>query len=86
MSRKIKKKFKRKKKTLFFPHLYTYKTLLSSRRDRSRLKLLQFDFRGDLLLLCLSLLNNPHYPVGVQDRCHASRAFDGRTVGTSMTH
>ena len=24
-----------------------------------------------LLLLCLSLLNNPHYPVGVQDRGHS---------------
>ena len=28
----------------------------------------------------------PHYPVGVRDRCHASRTFGGRTVGISMTH
>ena len=41
MSRKIKRNFIRKKKTLFFFRLYTYKALLSSRRDRSRLRLLQ---------------------------------------------
>ena len=52
VSRKIKGNFKRKKKTLFFLRLYTYKTLPSSSRDRTRVRLLQsFYFRSSVLSL-----------------------------------
>ena len=43
-----------------------------------------------LSVTCVSSLfvipQYPHYPVGVRDRCHASRTFGGRTVRIQMTH
>ena len=71
MSRKIKKKeisdekknkiYKKIKREFIFEHLVyaNYYLLLNSSRDFRRLKLLQFDFRSDLFLFSLSLLNIP---------------------------
>ena len=74
VSRKIKGNFKRKKKTLFFLRLYTYKTLPSSSRDRTRVRPYNLFTFGHLFS------HYPHYPVGVRDRCYASGTFYGRTV------